>query len=209
LWNDELITKYHAVMARPRKFDEAEVVQAARDQFWLHGFNGTSLDDLTDVTGLGRGSLYAAFTDKRTLYLRAIDDYATALTDQVLADLRVPDKSGRDRLVDHIRAVTKLLTADTKSRGCLMAKSAAEMGATDKEVARRVRKWLDAYQRDIAEAIRVAQRDGDIDPDADPEELALLVLALLRGAEALRKGGMPPRAIVAVAEQAIALLPRP
>ena len=161
------------------------------------------------MTGLGRGSLYGAFTDKRTLFLRAMDDYATALGDQVLADLRDPKISGRDRLVDHIRSVTKILTADTKGRGCLMAKSAAEMGATDKDVARRVRKWLDAYQRDIAEAIRVGQRDGDIDPDADPDELALLILALLRGAEALRKGGMPPRAIVAVAEQAIGLLPRP
>ena len=196
-------------MARPRKFDEGQVVQAARDQFWLHGFNGTSLDDLTNVTGLGRGSLYAAFTDKRTLFLRAMDDYATALGDQVLADLRDPKISGRDRLVDHIRSVTKILTADTKGRGCLMAKSAAEMGAIDKDVARRVRKWLEVYQRDIAEAIRVGQRDGDIDPDADPDEFALLILALLRGAEALRKGGMPPRAIVAVAEQAIGLLPRP
>jgi AcrR family transcriptional regulator len=175
----------------------------------LNGFNGTSLDDLTDATGLGRGSLYGAFTDKRTLYLRAIDDYATELTEQVLADLRDPEKNGRNRLVDHIRSVTKLLTADTKGRGCLMAKSAAEMGATDKEVARRVRKWLDAYQHDIAEAIQVGQHDGDIDPDADPDELALLILAVLRGAEALRKGGMPPRAIVAVSEQAIALIPRP
>jgi TetR/AcrR family transcriptional regulator, transcriptional repressor for nem operon len=197
------------VMARPRKFDEAEVVQAARDQFWLHGYNGTSLDDLTVVTGLGRGSLYGAFTDKRTLFLRAIDDYATVMTDQVFADLRDPEKRGRDRLVDHIRLNTKILSADTKGRGCLMAKSAAEIGATDKEVARRIRKWLDRYQRDIAEAIQAAQRDGDIDPDADPDELALLILGLLRGAEALRKGGMPPRAIAAVAEQAIALLPRP
>ena len=170
-------------MARPREFDEAEVVQAARDQFWLHGFNGTSLDDLTVVTGLGRGSLYAAFNDKRDLFLRALDDYATTVMGQVVADLRDPNKSGRDRVVDHIRLITKLLAADTKGR--------------------------DGYRRDLAEAIRQAQRDGDIDPDVDPDELALLVLALLRGAEALRKGGMPPRAIVAVADQAIALLPRP
>src|ERR1700750_1896506 len=149
-------------MARPRKFDEAEVVQAARDQFWLHGFNGTSLDDLTDVTGLGRGSLYGAFTDKRALFLRALDDYSTALTDQVLADLRDPEQKGRDRLGDHIRSVTKLLVADTKSRGCLMAKSAAEMGATDKEVARRVRKWLHGYQRGIAQASRVAPPQGGV-----------------------------------------------
>src|SRR5262249_32997159 len=195
-------------MARPREVAEAWVMEGSRDQFWLHGFNGTSLDDLTIVTGLGRGSLYAAFNDKRDLFLRALDDYATTVMGQLLADLRDSEKRGRDRVIDHIRSITKLLTADTKGRGCLMAKSAAELGATDKEGARRVRKWLDSYQRDLAEAIRVAQRDGDIDPDVDPEELALLILAVLRGAEALRKGGMPPRAIVAVADQAIALLPR-
>src|ERR1700756_6033014 len=98
-------------MARPREFDEAEVVAAARDQFWLHGFNGTSLDDLTIVTDLGRGSLYAAFRDKRELFLRVLDDYATAVMGQLLADLRDPQKSGRDRMVDHIRLITRLLTA--------------------------------------------------------------------------------------------------
>src|ERR1700752_3733748 len=154
-------------MARPREFDEDEVVQAARDQFWLHGFNGTSLDDLTVVTGIGRGSLYAAFNDKRDLFLRALDDYATTVMGELLADLRDPERKGRDRVVDHIRSITKVLTADTKGRGCLMAKTAAEMGATDKEVARRVRKWLDGYQRDLADAIRAAQRDGDIAPDGD------------------------------------------
>jgi len=74
-------------MARPRKFDEAAVIQAARDQFWLHGFNGTSLDDLTDVTGLGRGSLYGAFTDKRTLFTKALHPY----TEQLLLAVPVPD----------------------------------------------------------------------------------------------------------------------
>ncbi len=172
-------------------------MQAARDQFWLHGFNGTSLDDLTVVTGLGRGSLYAAFNDKRDLFLRALDDYATMVMGQLLADLRDPEKNGRDRLVDHVRSITKLLAADTKGRGCLMAKSAAEMGATDKEVARRVRRWLDTYQRDLAEAIREAQRDRDIDPDVDPDELALLFWRCCAGRrpcarEECRGGRSPP-----------------
>ena len=60
-------------------------MQAARDQFWLHGFNGTSLDDLTVVTGLGRGSLYAAFNDKRALFLRALGGCATTVMSQLLA----------------------------------------------------------------------------------------------------------------------------
>jgi hypothetical protein len=46
--------------ARPRKFDESDVVAAARDEFWSRGYAVTSVDDLSAVTGLGKGSLYRA-----------------------------------------------------------------------------------------------------------------------------------------------------
>lgn len=62
-----LYAAYSCPMARPRQFDEEEAVRAARDQFWTVGFHGTSIDDLSAATGLGRGSLYAAFGGKRAL----------------------------------------------------------------------------------------------------------------------------------------------
>ena len=62
-------------MPRPREFDESDVVAAARDEFWSRGYAATSVDDLTAVTGLGKGSLYGAFGDKHGLFLRALDDY--------------------------------------------------------------------------------------------------------------------------------------
>ena len=54
-------------MARPRGFDEKQVLNAVRDQFWNAGYAATSLEDLMRVSGLGKGSLYAAFGDKRRL----------------------------------------------------------------------------------------------------------------------------------------------
>ena len=69
-------------MPRPREFDEADVVAAARDEFWTRGYVATSVDDLTTVTGLGKGSLYGAFGDKHGLFLRALDDYITSALDE-------------------------------------------------------------------------------------------------------------------------------
>src|SRR5262249_19249611 len=77
-------------MARPRKFDEAQVLRAAMDQFWTAGYAGTSLDNLTEITGLGRGSLYGAFGDKRTLFLRALRDYCCRAIDEWRAKLTGP-----------------------------------------------------------------------------------------------------------------------
>src|SRR4051795_13436198 len=121
-------------MARPRKFAEDDVVAAARDEFWNRGYAATSVDDLTAATGLGKGSLYGAFGDKHTLYLRGLDDYITSSLDDVRASLRDPAHTAYDRLARHIRGQAKALAADTERRGCLMAKSAAELGATDEAV---------------------------------------------------------------------------
>ena len=195
-------------MARPRKFVEDQVIGAARDQFWAHGYAGTSLDDLVAVTGLGRGSLYGAFGDKHTIFMRALDEYSTATMAAVRAELRDSAESAYDRLVGHIRSMARINATDSKRRGCLTAKSAAELAATDKAVARRVKRFLDTYQSELEETIAAAQREGDVDSAVNSRELAALVLALLRGMEALRKGGASSATITSAGEQAIALLPR-
>lgn len=193
-------------MARPRQFDEADVVAAAREQFWSAGYAGTSLDDLTKATGLGRGSLYGAFGDKHALYLRALEDYCSVTMGAVAQALAADGVPAFDRLVGHLRNVAKTSAGDAR-RGCLMAKSAAELGATDNEVARRVEASMQKYQTMLRDTIAEAQRDGDLEPAADPDQLALLVLTFLRGAEALRKSGYSPARMQSATEQFIALLP--
>lgn len=194
-------------MARPRKFVEDQVIGAARDQFWAHGYAGTSLDDLVAVTGLGRGSLYGAFGDKHTIFMRALDEYSTATMAAVRAALRDSAESAYDRLVGHIRSMARANATDSKRRGCLTAKSAAELAATDKAVARRVKRFLDTYQSELAATIAAAQREGDVDGAVNSRDLAALLLAILRGMEALRKGGASSATITSAGEQAIALLP--
>src|ERR1700755_3106540 len=125
-------------MARPRKFDETDVVAGARDEFWTRGYAATSVDDLTSVTGLGKGSLYGAFGDKHSLYLRALDDYIGTSMDTVRKELRDPAHSAYDRLVRHLRGQVRAIAADKELRGCMMAKSAAELSSVDDYVERAV-----------------------------------------------------------------------
>jgi len=59
-------------MARPRNFDEEEVVTLAAEVFGRLGFNAASIDDLLVATGLQRGSLYKAFGSKRNLFEKVL-----------------------------------------------------------------------------------------------------------------------------------------
>lgn len=197
---------YDGGMARPRTFAEEDVIAAARDQFWSAGYAGTSLDDLTEATGLGRGSLYGAFGDKHALYLRALDDYCAITMGSIAADLTAPGLSALERLTAHVRRKASASPADAK-RGCLVAKSAAELGAEDRDVARRVKAAMQRYQDMLTDTVAAAQRDGDLDADSEPADVALLVLTFLRGMEAMRKSGYPQAKMQAAAENLIALLP--
>ena len=195
-------------MPRPREFDEGDVVAAARDEFWSRGYAATSVDDLTTVTGLGKGSLYGAFGDKHGLFLRALDDYIGTSLDSVRGQLRDPMHSAYDRLTRHIRAQAKAIAADKVRRGCMMAKSAAELSATDDTVERAVENAYATWATELADCISEAQRDGAIAKKQDPQALAMTVLAFMRGQEALHKGGVKPAQLKASAEQMIALLPK-
>jgi TetR/AcrR family transcriptional regulator, transcriptional repressor for nem operon len=195
-------------MPRPRTFDESNVVAAARDEFWSRGYAATSVDDLTSATGLGKGSLYGAFGDKHALFMRALDDYVRTALGDVRGQLSDPKYSAYDRLVRHIRAQVKAIAADKSRRGCMMAKSAAELGATDEVVEQTVERAYATWAAELADCIKEAQRDGAIDKKHDPRALATTVLAFMRGQEALHKGGVKPAQIKAAAEQMIALFHR-
>src|SRR5438309_6694914 len=60
---------------RPRAYDPGEALARAAATFWKAGYAGTSLDDLVEATGMNRPSLYAAFGDKREIYLKTLDYY--------------------------------------------------------------------------------------------------------------------------------------
>jgi AcrR family transcriptional regulator len=193
-------------MARPRTFDEADVVEAARDQFWNRGYGATSVDDLTAATGLGKGSLYGAFGDKHSLFLRALDAYCVAAIDRVSAQLREPGVPAFERLSIHVRTMVADAIADTERRGCLMSKSSAELGGADEQVDRIVGDALHRWRADLVDCLTEAKADGTLAATADPDALATIMLGLMRGFQVLGQGGIEPAALKAAAEQVLALV---
>ncbi|WP_006247265.1 TetR/AcrR family transcriptional regulator [Mycolicibacterium tusciae] len=193
-------------MARPRKFEESDVIAAARDEFWTRGYGATSVDDLTAATGLGKGSLYGAFGDKHALFIRALDDYITMSLASIQAQLHDPGFSAYERLTRHIRWQANAAATDKARRGCMMARTAAELGSTDDEVEDKVERAYSMWRGQLADTIAEAQRDGDIDPTVDAQALATTLLSFMRGVEALHEGGVKPAQLEGSAEAMIALI---
>src|SRR5258707_1418300 len=110
-------------MARPREFDEAAVLDAAIQQFWLRGYEATSVRDLADEMGIAGASLYNAFGDKRTLYERSLNRYL----DQTFRErIRRLEHSlpPRDAIVAFLQEIIKRSLNDKQRRGWLLVDSA-------------------------------------------------------------------------------------
>jgi len=195
-------------VARPREFDEDEVVAAARWRFNETGFHGTSVEDLSEATGLSKGSLYGAFGDKDALFRRVFEEYC-AQAERGAADLL---DGPEDRALDRVRDWLRSPAGDADRRGCLLAKATAELAWENEAVATRS---LAAHHRLLVTCSRLieqAQRAGHVDPAADAGALGGLILATHRGLEALAKAGVDARTRNCIADAAvdsIALAPAP
>lgn len=172
-------------MARPRNFEEATVLGAARQRFTETGFHGTSVDALSRATGLSKGSLYGAFGDKQALFQRVFDDYCAGASASIAALIDGPEREALDRLRAWL-----LSTLSTDRYGCLLAKGTAELASEDEAIAVRSLATHDFLLDSCQQLVEQAQRAGLVEPTANAQALGGVILATHRGLEALAKAGV-------------------
>ncbi|MES2096599.1 MAG: TetR/AcrR family transcriptional regulator [Pseudomonadota bacterium] len=144
---------------RPRGFDPEQALKAASERFRSRGYSGTSLDDLVDATGLARPSLYAAFGDKRAIYLAALER-ATINVDRAFAGLIALDLPIRESLHAIFRnAIDGYLTGETRASGCIMVSTSATSAVDDPEVRARLETFLGIEDARVEELL-VARGDA-------------------------------------------------
>ena len=145
---------------RPRSFDTEAAVERAMGVFWSRGYHSTALPDLLRATKLSRGSLYAAFGDKHSLFLRALDRYvANALTRM---DIELdPRREPVDGLRAYLAGYVDRTSGANGRRGCLLVATAMELSAEELErlngqvvqVIRKIGQPPEALMRDLGEAL--------------------------------------------------------
>jgi TetR/AcrR family transcriptional regulator, transcriptional repressor for nem operon len=193
-------------VARPRKFDERAVLNAVRDTFWRGGYAATSVQDLTDATGLGPQSLYGAFGSKRDLFLRILDDYCARQSAGLEAAVTADPSPWH--------GVTSAVTFEDGGRmdlppeGCLMANSASAMSARDEDVRARACRLYSETLALFARRIREAQESGEIDDGIDPEATARALITVMQGIEFLHKAGIGEEELQRAKTAALAMIER-
>ncbi len=186
-----------------RKYDEAEVLERAMHAFWARGYEATSMADLVAATGINRGSIYAAFADKRGLFVRALRHYDRTRRAEFLD--RLAARHGPRQAILATFAAAAGPPGDAPP-GCLMVNTALELSPHDPEIGAVVRESLDAVRAFFEDRTAAAQRAGAVPPGRDPAATAAALLGLFLGLRVLARSGADRAARNAVLAEAERML---
>jgi AcrR family transcriptional regulator len=191
---------------RPRAFDPEAALDAAMHLFWEHGYEATSLAMLRDAMGLTPPQIYNAFTDKETLFRKALTRYHETEIGFALDALSAP--------VSTVEAIRRLLTgaAQTYTRpgkpgGCLFVSGALAASPQAQAIADELKTYRMASEAAIAERLARGRAIGDLPEGVSTQGFAKYLAGVMNGMSIQARDGASADELRAMAETALEALP--
>nr|WP_174257440.1 TetR/AcrR family transcriptional regulator [Phytoactinopolyspora alkaliphila] len=170
--------------------------------FWEHGYEGTSISDLTRAIGINAPSLYAAFECKEALFREAVDLYLTtagSATDRALSEA----PTAREAVEASLRGNAELYATADRPGGCMVVLAAANYSTANREI----RDYLMENRRKTVAAIedrlRRAQSEGELGPDVDTAKVAAFYATVLHGMAIEARDGVPHARLTSTVDAAM------
>jgi len=191
-------------LARPREFDRETALQAATEAFWSRGFDGVGLEELTAAMGIGRQSLYAAFGNKKALYLEALQAYNTGNAAALISALQeAPSPLMGLRII----LLTPIdIDPIERAKGCFGINAICEFGQSDPDVLAATSVAGESLQQAVVGLLRAAQEKGEVNKALDPRIAAGFVQTLLSGVKIAARAGGDPRSMQKIVDLALGAL---
>jgi AcrR family transcriptional regulator len=192
-----------AVRGRPRSFDRADALRRAMEVFWNHGYEGTSVSDLTTAMGINSPSLYAAFGCKEELFREAVAYYNDTLGATAAAELR-DRPTAREAISAVLRHHAVVFCDPDNPRGCMIVLTANTCTDRSRSVHEHLADWRMALERDFIDRIERGIAEGDVPSGADAAAIAAFYNTVNHGMAVQARDGADETKLSAIAEAAIA-----
>ena len=158
-------------MARPKKFDETEVLDRALEVFWEQGYHATSYEDLVKRMGINRASMYNTFGDKHQLFTRSLQRYREKSRER-FAYWKADNRTIQDTIRMILDEAVQESIGDPQRKGCMVVNTATELGNCDQKLAAIIQENQSQVESILSELFTEARGKGEISPDLDPNALA-------------------------------------
>jgi TetR/AcrR family transcriptional regulator, transcriptional repressor for nem operon len=170
------------------------IIVKAAPLFNRKGFEGCSMQDIVEVVGLEKGSLYGHFPTKEALAVAAFE-YAWSETCAARVARMDTVANAIEKLKIH---VDNAVSCPTFSGGCPLMNTITDSDDGNSALKRNARGALKKWRTYLESIVKDGQNRNEIRAEVPPEEIAALIISLLEGALALdrldRKAGFMEKA---------------
>lgn len=192
-------------MARTATYNREEVIEKAMQAFWENGYEATGMSQITRVTGLNPGSLYAAFQSKQELFLAALDLYGDFNQAAIAREL-AKSSNPLDGVREFFRQLATASSGPVGKRSCFLVNSALEVARHDKAARKLIHAHFQKVETLFFTTLEKAQAEGYLAPAKDPRTLAASLMVFIWGLRVLGVTGATPAHAEAIVEQVLTLL---
>jgi TetR/AcrR family transcriptional repressor of nem operon len=162
------------------------IVEATAPLFNKKGFAGTSISDMTEATGLTKGSIYGNFLNKDEVALAAFDHNLQQVRTTIAAEMAKQD-SVRQQLLVYVKVYDNFLKLPFPTGGCPILNTSVEADDTHPGLKSRASEAVMAWKSLIMNLIERGKATREFKPAVDAEQTALTMIALIEGAIMIAK----------------------
>jgi AcrR family transcriptional regulator len=191
---------------RPRAFDPEAALDAAMLLFWEHGYEATSLAMLREAMGLTPPQIYNAFTDKETLFRRALARYHEKEISFALDALSAPVLT-REAIRLLLLGAAQAYTRSGKPGGCLFISGALATSPQAQGVADELKAYRKAAEAAIAARLAKGLEAGELPARLSVENFAKYLSGVMHGMSIQARDGASTEELRALAETALVVWP--
>jgi AcrR family transcriptional regulator len=159
-------------MGRPKTYDREEVLRRAMNLFWAKGYEGTHLQELVQVAGINRFSLYNEFGGKEGLFREAVQVYLDDIAD--LGEILAREPLGIENILEMFRAESR----ERFHHGCFALNTLVQKFVVPDDVFAAITKMVGRMERGVLRNLKAARDRGELHQGFEPNGLAKLVSAL-------------------------------
>ena len=192
-------------MARNRQFDTGEALDAAMRVFWEKGYEGTSMHNLEQATGLTRTSIYNAFGNKRELFEQSVARYKETRMRALFARLDTAETI-QEGIRDLLNGALELHFDEENPGGCLIVLSVAEAAQHNDASRELLAGSLQALEQQLQNRLTRAKKAGQLRADLDTRGTAAAIAATMAGMMVLGKANISRATLQRAIKQIVRLL---
>lgn len=193
---------------RPPAFDRTTALAAATRLFWEHGYEATSIGELTRAMGIKPGSLYAAFGDKKSLFKEVVHAYGRSPVGAFIGTALREEPTALGAFRRILREAAAVYPDPSHPAGCLTISAATNVTVQDAEVATFLSDLRNANLAAFETRLKTAQQQGELSAGANPRSLAAYFAAIIQGMSQRARDGATAAELTDTAELALSAWPQ-